>query len=83
MSRRQTLADQLRSAIKSSGLSVYRIALDTGVSQPVISRFVNGNRTITVETANALAAYFDMRLTAPRLPNGPARPLSGGRKEKG
>ncbi len=82
MSRRQTLADQLRSAIRSSGLSVYRIALDTGVSQPVITRFVNGKRTVTLETADALAAYFNMRLTAPRLPKGPNRSPSRGPRDK-
>lgn len=58
-----TLADQLRAAMVGSGLSHYRISKDTGISQPVITRFINGDRDLKLETAGKLAAYFSMRLT--------------------
>jgi plasmid maintenance system antidote protein VapI len=60
-----SLADQLRSAVVGSGLSQYAIAKNTGIAQPVITRFVNGTRSISIETADKLAIYFGMRLTLP------------------
>lgn len=61
-SRPVTLTDQLRKAIKKSGLTQYRIAKDTGVPQPVVNRFVNGERGITLETADKLCRYLHLRL---------------------
>lgn len=61
-----TLSDQLRNAVTSGELSHYRIAKDTGISQPIITRFANGVRGISLETANKLAIYFEMRLTPPK-----------------
>lgn len=64
-----SLADQLREAVKESGLSVYRIAKDSGVSQAVLQRFIAGDReNIRLDTADKLASYFSMRFTAPRKP---------------
>jgi plasmid maintenance system antidote protein VapI len=58
-----TLADQLRAALVASDLSHYRISKDTGISQPVVTRFINGDRDLRLETAGKLAAYLGMRLT--------------------
>jgi addiction module HigA family antidote len=40
------------------GLSQYRLAKDIGVSPIRISQIVNGQRSITVDTAMRLARYF-------------------------
>ena len=61
-----TLTDQLIQTIEQSGLTQYRIAKDTGVSCPIVQRFVSRERGITLETADKLAEYFGMRLTKPR-----------------
>lgn len=64
-----SLADQLRKAVTDSGLSVYRIAKDSGVSQPALQRFIAGDRdNIRIDTADKLAVYFRMRLTPPVFP---------------
>lgn len=72
MSKRQskepTMSDQLRQAIVDSGLSVYAVAKGSGVSQPVIARFVAGERDIRMATADQLFAFFQMRATAPKPP---------------
>jgi hypothetical protein len=60
------LADQLREAIENSGRSINSIALAAGVPQPVLQRFVSGERDIRLETADKLADYFGMRLTRPK-----------------
>ncbi len=61
-----SLTDQLRQAIVESGLSHYAIAKATGVSQPVLTRFVNGTRSVSIETASKLANHFGMWLAKPR-----------------
>ena len=62
------LQDQLRQAIEDSGLTLYRIAKDSGVVYQVLHRFASGERDLTLETASRLAHYFQMRLTRPKRP---------------
>ena len=67
-SETMTLQDQLRQAIADSGLTLYRVAKDSGIAYPVLYRFVSGERDLTLETASRLTEYFGMRLTRPRRP---------------
>lgn len=63
MKKRETyLEKQTRAAIKKSSLSVNRLAKDSGVSQPVLCRFVNGQRGITLATASKLAETLGLEL---------------------
>ena len=62
------LQDQLREAIGDSGLTLYRIAKDSGVAYQVLHRFARGERDLTLETASKLAEFFSMRLTRPKRP---------------
>ena len=48
----------LEDFMKPLGLSQYRLAQDIGVTPIRISQIVNGQRTITVDTAMRLARYF-------------------------
>jgi plasmid maintenance system antidote protein VapI len=65
MNKRETyLEKQIRAAIDKSGLSVYRLAKDSGVSQPVLCRFVNGKRGITLATASKLAEALGLKLVS-------------------
>ena len=57
-----TMADQLRKAIKSSGMTVNAIAVEAGIPQPVLYRFVSGERDLTMRTAQKLADYFGLEL---------------------
>ena len=56
------LARQLQAAIAATGQSLYSIAQASGVAAPVIQRFVNGERGITLETAGKLAVYLGLAL---------------------
>jgi transcriptional regulator with XRE-family HTH domain len=58
-----SIVDQLRQAIARSGQTEYAIAQGSGVTQSVVSRFVNGERGINLETAARLCAYLDLQLT--------------------
>ena len=61
--KRKTLERHLRDAVTESGLSQYRIAKDTGISQPVVTRFANGTRSISIDTADRLMEYFGLEIT--------------------
>ena len=56
------LASQLQAAIAATGQSLYAIAQASGVAAPVLQRFINGERGITLETAGKLAAYLGLSL---------------------
>jgi ribosome-binding protein aMBF1 (putative translation factor) len=63
-----SLSNQLRQAIKGSGLTMYRIAKESGVPQTILSRFLTGEHNMHLETAEKLASYFGMSLTPPKKP---------------
>jgi Helix-turn-helix len=61
-SRPATISDQLKKAIKASGRTAYAIGQQAGVDPGVITRFVNGERTLRLETVDRIAAALDLRL---------------------
>lgn len=40
------------------GISAYKLAKDTGISQTRVSKIIKGNRRITADTALRLSKYF-------------------------
>jgi hypothetical protein len=56
------LTGQLQAALKACDKTIYAIAQESGVSAPIIQRFVSGQRGITLETAGKLAAYLGLSL---------------------
>jgi plasmid maintenance system antidote protein VapI len=60
--KRQSLQDALKAGIRQSNKTPYQLAKESGVSQPIISRFVNGERDIRLETADKLAAALGLKL---------------------
>lgn len=64
MSKAATVSEQLRAVIRGSGVTRYRIAQETGVSEAALSRFVNGNRGLDLSSVDKLAAYLRLELVA-------------------
>jgi plasmid maintenance system antidote protein VapI len=62
MAIQRDIAEQLRQAILRAGISRYALSKLSGVSQGVISRFVNRNRGLTMETGAKLAAALGLEL---------------------
>lgn len=58
-----SLAEVLRAAIRDSGKSVYAVAKESGVAQPILHRFMAEERDLTLDTADVLCRYFSLRLT--------------------
>ena len=52
----------LRQAIHTSGLSRYRLAQMSGVSEAALSLFVNGHRSLTLSSVVKLAEVLDLEL---------------------
>jgi plasmid maintenance system antidote protein VapI len=65
MARRKkptTLSEQLRERIAASRLSPYELAAASGVDRSVLSRFLTGKRSLTLDTVDKLAAVLNLRL---------------------
>ena len=60
------LETQLRDAIKKSGLSQSDLAQRSDVNQGQISRFLNGERTLTLESAGSIAKVLGLELKPAR-----------------
>ncbi len=60
---KQTMTDVLKAAIEKSGLTQYKIALDTGILATSLGRFLRGEMSIRLDKADRLAAYLGLRLT--------------------
>jgi len=57
------MATQLRKTIQESGKTVNKIAVEAGVPQPVLHRFMSGKRPdLKLTTVQKLADYFGLEL---------------------
>ena len=56
------LLDAIRRAIEASGQSRYRIAKESGVTAGQLSRLVNGERGLSVETLERLATHLGLEI---------------------
>ena len=68
MAKRQPkkLSDQLREAIRNAGCSRYEIARQTGIDQSVLSKFMSGERGVSLATADLLCEFLKVDLTKRR-----------------
>ena len=62
------LSDQLRDAIKSCGKTRYRIWQETGISQEVLSRFVNMKGGLSMRAVDKIGEYLGLKITFERRP---------------
>jgi len=52
----------LHKAIEGSGLTIYRIAKDSGLDFSAVSRFYHGERDLTLTSADKLADFFELEV---------------------
>jgi len=57
-----SLVDELREAIFHCGETEYRVAKESGVAQPILNRFLRGERGISLETAAKVCKYLRLHL---------------------
>jgi hypothetical protein len=71
-SRQVNLSDQLRQAIRTCGVSVYRLSQDSGVDRSQLSRFLRGQRDLGLTAAEKICRVLGLRLCAEQTEDGPA-----------
>jgi len=64
-----TLTDQIREAVRQSGLTHYRICQETGIDKASMSKFVSGERGLSLAHLDKLAALLGLRITWKRKAN--------------
>lgn len=62
-----SFSDQIRKLIDKSGETRYRIALECGIDKGLMSRFMAGKATFSMETLDRLAKHLGWRVLA--MPN--------------
>ena len=60
--KRKTLDEQILQVVKERGLTGYGLAKMSGVSQTIICRFINRERSPTLRTANKIVAALGLVL---------------------
>lgn len=58
-----TMTEELRNAIEQSGLTRYRISRDLGIDQAQLSRFMRGQRGLSLDALDRLCAYLNLSLS--------------------
>jgi transcriptional regulator with XRE-family HTH domain len=58
------ITETLRAAVIDSDKTRYRLSVDSGISQSVLSRFVSGERDLTLSSASKIAAALGLDLIA-------------------
>jgi hypothetical protein len=58
--------DQIRRAIRDSGLSLYAVARDAGVNVAPIQRFMAGEHGMTIDSAEKVCGVVGLELRATR-----------------
>ena len=56
------LSDQIRKAVRDSGMTRYAIFKATGIDQATLSRFMSGKRGLPTKTLDVLAEFLDLRI---------------------
>jgi predicted XRE-type DNA-binding protein len=62
--QRASLSDELRQAIERSGLSRYSIWQQTGIDQGSLSKFMDGERGLGLESIDKLADLLGLHICA-------------------
>jgi predicted transcriptional regulator len=57
------LSEQIRQLIDECGVSRYRIAQDTGVSEPALSHFMSGKTGLSMRALDELGTYLGFVVT--------------------
>ena len=56
------LSEQLRRIVADSGKTLGQITRDTGIDKSALSRFVNGERGVSMEAMDKLGEYLGLRI---------------------
>jgi len=66
MAKQKPLSEQLRDAVKNAGVSRYRIAQETGITEGQLCRFVHGQSRLSLDTIDLLAENLELEVVPRR-----------------
>ena len=66
MATNSRLSDQLRKAILQSDKTRYRISIETGIAQSILSRFINQDAGLSLENVDRICDCIGARLVLVR-----------------
>ncbi len=66
--RRVKLSNQIRQAVVACGVTRYSISKATGISESALSRFVSGERGLSLGTLDRLADFLELSIVAGKRP---------------
>jgi transcriptional regulator with XRE-family HTH domain len=66
--KRPTFSDELRRAVDDCGMSRYRLCKELGIAESTLSRFMSGERGLTMKCLNHLAELLDLHVAAGKRP---------------
>ncbi len=61
-----TLSKQLRWYVKNCGVSTYRLERETGIHNSALSRFIRGERGLSVASMDTMGKYLKLVLVSKR-----------------
>src|SRR5437867_2822857 len=72
MAKQRAIPEQIRQAIRESGRSLNQLAQACGIDSGRLSRFMRGERDLTLDGASQLCEVLGIRLTDPSGTEKPA-----------
>lgn len=60
--KRRAVSEQLRQHIERSGLSTYRLGIDADIAPGLVSRFLNRQRSLSLDTVDRICDALDLEL---------------------
>ena len=63
-SKNVKLSDQIRLAVEASGISQYRLSKEVRISKTSLSRFMRGERGLTLKALDRLADFLGLTIVA-------------------
>ncbi len=57
------ISEQLKNAIRNAGVSRYRIAQETGLTQATLSRFMNGVAGLSLDSIDKIGDFLGLGIT--------------------
>ena len=68
MSKQPKLSEQVRQAIETCGRTRYRLSKETGISQSMLSRFMAGDRGLSMAALDVLAENLGLQIVVRQPP---------------
>ena len=66
--RRVKLSEQIRRAVESCGVTMYRIWKETGIDPATLARFMSGERGLPMKTTDTLGDFLELNITGGKRP---------------